>query len=46
MPSAEVPDIMPRTSMDDLLMERVHVIFTTEGADGTEKRSRRRAKRQ
>jgi len=38
MPSAEVPDIMPSTSMDLLVMKRVHVIFNTQSAEDTEKR--------
>jgi len=40
MPSAEVPDIMPRTRMEFLVMKGMIGIFTTEGTEDTEKRRR------
>jgi hypothetical protein len=44
MPSAEVPDIMPRTSMGFEVMKRVKVIFNTEDTENTEERRRKECK--
>ena len=44
MPSAEVPDIMPRTSMEFLVMRTMIRIFTTEDTEDTEKRRKAECK--
>jgi hypothetical protein len=44
MPSADVPDIIPRTSMGLEAMKRVKVIFNTEDAASTEERMRKACK--
>ena len=36
IPSAEVPDIMPRTSVGFVGMKRVKEIFTTDGVEDAE----------